>query len=280
MSFLLGNRLVRPPFGQHTSHQEFGPWLCSAHPETNQCTPAAQCQTHTTKSDKLLEFKSPTPGSSSTKTSTRNPPELSQWTAKNDQNIGIWNKPCQKNGSDPCEKYHAIEKKRMLGLHGIIAPAYPQTSMQLKETGGFWFMDRYNGQCFVDVKTAPQKKRKKRCRSSSKSDHFFFQWAKLFSCSWSVRVLQYYMDMLLEHYIYMCYSVHSSVTVLNVLYIYTHTLYIYMELRRPTVSTAHLSCTVDVQELQVPGIKAEDVHLSHGILERTRWANAGQAGHV
>ena len=34
-----------------------------------------------------------------------------------------------------------------------------------------------------------------------------------------------------------------------------------MELRRPTVSTAHLSCTVDVQELQVPGIKAEDVHL-------------------
>ena len=63
-------------------------------------------------------------------------------------------------------------KKRMLGLHGIMASSHqlihkhhtkksdPQTSMQLKKTGGFWFVDRYNGQCFADVKTATQKKKK------------------------------------------------------------------------------------------------------------------------
>ena len=126
----------------------------------------------------------------------------------------------------------------MLGLHGIMASSHqlihkhhakksdPQTSMHLKKTGGFWFVDRYNGQCFADVKTATQKK--KSCRSSSKSGHLFFVSGP--NCSAVLDLFEYYSTIrtCYSDIIYIeCYSVHSSITVLNVLYIYTHYIYIY-----------------------------------------------------
>ena len=130
-------------------------------------------------------------------------------------------------------------KKRMLGLHGIMASSHqlihkhhakksdPQTSMQLKKTGGFWFVDRYNGQCFADVKTATQKK--KSCRSSSKSGHLFFVSGP--NCSAVLDLFEYYST------IRTCYSdiIYIYIVLLStleyystkcIIYIYIYTLYI------------------------------------------------------
>lgn len=87
-------------------------------------------------------------------------------------------------------------------------------------------MDRYNGQCFVDVKTATQKKKVAEVRQSPAIFFSVGQIVQLFLICSSITVLYGHVTRTL--YIYSVTQYTPSVTILNVLYIYTHTHYIYI----------------------------------------------------
>ena len=93
-------------------------------------------------------------------------------------------------------------------------------------------MDRYNGQCFVDVKTATQKKKVAEVRQSPAIFFSVGQIVQLFLICSSITVLYGHVTrtLYIDIHIYSVTQYTPSVTILNVLYIYiyTHIIYIYI----------------------------------------------------